>query len=120
LEECQVDLALPRFAFSSPTISLRAPLEELGLRLAFSGLADLSGISQQQGLKVEDVLHQATVAVDEAGTEAAAATVVQLGLLSMPSGRPARMVVDRPFVLLIRDQVTRTLLFLGRVTDPRS
>jgi len=83
---------------------------------AFGGAADLSGINGTGGLMVTDVLHKAFVGVDEAGTEAAAATAVVVGETSSPM--PATLALDRPFMFLIRDIETGTILFLGRVLNP--
>ena len=63
------------------------------------------------------VMHKAFVAVDEAGTEAAAATAVTMKLMSSPVS-PVQVTVDRPFVFLIRDLETGTILFVGRVVNP--
>jgi serpin B len=63
------------------------------------------------------VVHKAFVAVDEAGTEAAAATAVVIGERAAPA-EPVEMTVDRPFVFVIRDRQTGTILFVGRVVDP--
>lgn len=69
------------------------------------------------GLAIYDVIHKALVAVNEAGTEAAAATAVIVVETSAPPP-PLPVVIDRPFVFLIRDIETGTILFLGRVLDP--
>ncbi|MGB8251635.1 MAG: serpin family protein, partial [Anaerolineaceae bacterium] len=69
-------------------------------------------------LYVSDILHKAFVVVDEAGTEAAAATVVIVGTTSMPVDQPLEFRVDRPFLFVIRDIPTGTILFVGRVMNP--
>lgn len=80
------------------------------------GEADLSRMDGRQDLYVSAVVvHQATIDVDEKGTEAAAATAVSVGRVSRPSGS---LVVDRPFLFAIRDDATGAVLFVGRVTDP--
>ncbi|MGB2985185.1 MAG: serpin family protein, partial [Phycisphaerae bacterium] len=68
-------------------------------------------------LFIANVIHKAFVAVDEEGTEAAAATAVVVGATSAP-GEPVVVTVDRPFVFVVRDIPTGTILFLGRVVDP--
>ena len=68
------------------------------------------------GLFIQDVVHQAFVAVDEKGTEAAAATAVIVGETSAPP--PATLAIDRPFVFAIIDRPTGATLFIGRVLDP--
>lgn len=65
-----------------------------------------------------DVVHQAFISVDEAGTEAAGATAVIMGELSAVIAEPVVLTVDRPFLFVVRDNPTRTVLFTGRVTDP--
>jgi serpin B len=102
---------LPRFTVESPS-SLNAPLQDLGMGIAFSQAADFSGISPQNPF-VESVLHKAAVSVSEQGTEASAATAIVFG----ESGRPT-VRADRPFLFAIREAQTGTLLFLGRVDDP--
>lgn len=119
LHDTRVTLSLPRFEFESTT-GLADVLKGLGMQIAFeppgpnSG-ADFSGMDGQRDLFVHDVLHKAFVAVDEEGTEAAAATAVIIGVESAPPS--AIMVVDHPFIFLIRDRATGAILFLGRVTD---
>lgn len=104
---------LPRFEVRSKT-SLGEVLRRLGLGVAFGGSADLSGMTGTKDLSVADVLHEAVVKTDEAGTEAAAATAVVVGTTSVPS----YLTVDRPFVFLIRDVPTGAITFMGRVTNP--
>jgi serpin B len=84
---------------------------------AFSALADFSGINGSRDLAIQDVLHQAFVNVNEAGTEAAAATAVPITLTAVP-GTDVVIEVDRPFLYFIRDRPTRAVLFVGRVADP--
>ena len=66
---------------------------------------------------ISEVVHKAFVSVDEEGTEAAAATAVIMKLTAMPE-EPVEVKVDRPFIFLIRDIKTGTILFLGRIIDP--
>ena len=83
----------------------------------FRDSADFSGMSSQSDLHIDDVVHKAFVSVDEAGTEAAAASAVIVGTTSMPP-EPVTVTLDRPFVFLIRDIKTGTILFIGRVMNP--
>lgn len=116
LREHLVDLALPKFSFRS-LVPAKAPLQALGMVEAFSSKdADLSGMNGQGNLHIQDVVHQGFVAVDEKGTEAAAATAVIVGTTSIPP--QATLHVDRPFVFAIIDRPTGATLFLGRVVDP--
>ena len=75
-------------------------------------------MSSEPGLHIGDVLHKAFIAVDEEGTEAAAATAVVMVGTAAPA-QPVTLVVDRPFIFVIRDRLTGTVLFVGRVVDPR-
>lgn len=114
----RVNLQMPKFDFES-TIDANDPLKALGMQKAFdSGAADFSNITDPTSLYISDVLHKATITVDEKGTEAAAATVVIMGLTSMPIGDPIQLTIDRPFMFTIEHQPTGTLLFMGRVVQP--
>ena len=106
-----IDLTMPKFSFRS-RFRLNAVLCDMGMPSAFGG-ADFSGMGPT-GLSIAHVFHQAFVAVDESGTEAAAATAVIIRE-SSPSGD---MVIDRPFLFFIRDKETGSVLFVGRVLDP--
>jgi serpin B len=80
-------------------------------------MADLSGMDGKHDLYIQDVIHKAFIAVTEAGTEAAAATAVIIGITSAPLS-PVYFNVDRPFIFLIRDNPTGAILFVGRVLNP--
>ncbi len=111
-----VDLALPKFSFRS-LVPAKAPLQALGMVDAFRFEdADLSGMDGTRGLYIQDVVHQGFVAVDEKGTEAAAATAVVIGATSVPPR--AMLQVNRPFIFAIVDRPTGATLFIGRVVDP--
>jgi serpin B len=69
-------------------------------------------------LLIQDVLHKAYILVDEEGAEAAAATVVIVGVESALPDQPVEMTIDHPFIFMIRDMETGTILFLGRVMNP--
>lgn len=108
-------LTMPRFSVVGATFSVKKILTELGMSDAFvMGQADLSGMDGTRYLYISDVLHQAFVAVDEYGTEAAAATAVVVNDFGVPN----HLDVDRPFVFVIRDIQTDSVLFIGRVLDP--
>jgi len=116
LEHEQVALTMPKFEFES-TFELKKTLTEMGMPVAFTDSADFSGMTGRRDLYIEEVVHKAFVAVDEAGTEAAAATAVIMKLTALPTA-PVEVTVNRPFIFLIRDIETNTILFLGRVLDP--
>lgn len=115
LETRGVALTMPKFEYEMP-LSLTETLQEMGMPAAFSGEADFSGMTGDRSLFISDVVHKAFVAVDEEGTEAAAATAVAMAESAM--AEPAEMTIDRPFIFLIRDRETGTILFAGRVVDP--
>ena len=116
LRNQQVNLTMPEFEFESE-FSLKKALMTMGMPVAFSPDADFSGMTGNRDLWIDEVLHKAFVSVDEAGTEAAAATAVMMRLTAVPSP-PVEVKVDRPFVFLIRDIETGTILFIGRVLNP--
>jgi serpin B len=112
-----VDLTLPRWTFRTQA-SLADTLDALGMRTAFTPDADFSGMTHDEPLFVSAVVHEVFIAVDEEGTEAAAATAVVMEAGSAPA-EPVTLVVDRPFLFVIHDVEHGTPLFLGRVSDPR-
>lgn len=115
----RVEIALPSFEFDAE-IDLKTALQDLGLSAAFeppSGDgADFTGITEVRELFVTGAFHKTFIAVDEQGTEAAAATAIIVGLESEPP--PATLTVDRPFLFWIEHSSTGEMLFLGQVTDP--
>ncbi|MFC1958272.1 serpin family protein [Chloroflexota bacterium] len=118
LENSQVSLTMPKFEFESE-FSLKSTLADMGMPAAFSTNADFSGMSGNRDLFIDEVIHKAFVSVDEAGTEAAAATAVIMRLTAMPA-EPISVTIDRPFIFLIRDIETSTVLFIGRVLNPEA
>jgi serine protease inhibitor len=111
-------VVIPRFKVEYG-IELKKPLESLGMKLAFdSGRADFSGIAAH--LYISAAIQKTFVDVNEEGTEATAVTGVAVATtaLRLPS-QPFEMVVDRPFLFLIEDRPTQTILFVGLVFDPR-
>jgi serpin B len=119
IEYQQVFLTMPKFEFESD-FGLGRTLVEMGMRDAFSGEADFSGMTGTRDLLIAEVIHKAFVAVDEEGTEAAAATAVVMAEGAMAPEEPTVVNVDRPFLFFIRDIETGAILFLGRVVDPSS
>ena len=113
----RVALAMPRFKIET-SLGLNDALSGLGMVKAFDpGAADFSGMDGTRSLYISDVVHKAFVDVDETGTEAAAATAVVVGTTSVPAD-PITVTIDRPFMFLIRDIETGTVLFLGRLMNP--
>jgi serpin B len=116
LQFTEVALTMPQFEFDSE-FSLKDTLASMGMPIAFSGAADFSGMTGARDLSISEVLHKAFVSVDEAGTEAAAATAVIMRETAMP-GQPVEVTLDHPFIFMIRDIETGAILFVGRVLNP--
>jgi serpin B len=110
-----LDLSMPKWRFRLQA-ELTPTLQALGIREAFTDQADLSAMSRDLDLAVSAVLHEAFIAVDEEGTEAAAATAVVVGVTSLPMTRPLQL--NRPFLFVIHEVEHATPLFIGRVDDP--
>jgi serpin B len=116
LKPTLVELSMPRFAYAS-RLDLGKILSAMGMRSAFSARANLTGMADDPDLHIGAAVHQADIVVDEEGTEAAAATDVGV-LLSAPPRPQVVLALDRPFIYVIRDRATGSVLFLGRVLDP--
>jgi serpin B len=110
-----VRLRLPKWTFRLP-VQLGATLSGLGMPTAFTSRADLTGMSTDPSLKIDDVVHETFIGVDEKGAEAAAASAVIVRPPSVPSGPD--FFVDRPFLYVIHDRSSGVPLFIGRVHDP--
>lgn len=119
LRTMKVEVSLPKFKVTSK-FSLKDALTAMGMPLAFTYDADFSGMTGNKELYISAVLHKAFVDVNEEGTEAAAATAVVMTLKSAPALRekPKVFRADHPFVLIIRDKRSASVLFLGRVANP--
>jgi serine protease inhibitor len=115
IREEKVDLSLPRFTLNYDA-SLKDALAALGLTAAFSDGADLTRMGTPENLVLSEVKHFTRLEVDESGTVAAAATVIGGNTTSVPLPNP-KLTFDRPFVLLLQDTVTGTVLFCGVVQD---
>jgi serpin B len=118
MSNTEVNLTLPRFKFTTDSVSLKAQLVALGLVDAFDqNAANFSGMTTQQKLFISDVVHEAMVGVDEHGVEAAAATAVVMAGSAAPTN-VKQVVADHPFFFGIYDKPTAIWLFLGHVVDP--
>ncbi len=114
----QVVLALPKFEIRTQA-GLVPMLQAMGLTEATGTSADFSGMTGAPDLFISDIVHEAWISADEAGTEAAAATAVMMSLTAAPISE-IDMTVDRPFLFVLRDVETGSILFMGRVLDPSS
>jgi len=112
-QAAELEVLLPRFK-TTQTFELANELAALGMPSAFHAAADFSGMTGTRDLFLSDVVHQAFVEVNEEGTEAAAVTRVHANTKSMTHV----LRVDHPFIFLIRENRTGSVLFLGRIVDP--
>jgi serpin B len=118
LTDRTVNLSMPRFDIESRA-EMTDVMRALGMNTAFEpGSADFSAMTTDEQLFIGFIVHQANITVDEAGTEAAAATAVGVGATSAPTDPPVDVVVDRPFIFVIRDTITGCPVFMGRIGDP--
>jgi serpin B len=110
-------LSIPKFEFEM-SLPVTEGLKGMGMVEAFLPVqADFSGMDGTRDLFIDDIIHKAFVSVDEEGTEAAAATAVEIGVTSMPA-EPVYVTIDSPFIFLIRDRESGSILFMGRVLNP--
>ncbi len=114
----QVNLTLPRFQMEQ-SFELGTTLKELGMSRAFGPQADFSGITTSRHLHLSNVIHKAFIDVNEEGSEAAAATAIIMGrtAVMVPQKPVVNFRADHPFLFLIRDHRSGSILFIGRVTD---
>ena len=115
----KVIVALPKFK-STQQFELGGTLGAMGMAQAFSGSADFSGMTGKRDFAISEVIHKAYIDVNEEGTEAAAATAVGFRALAMrgPVEQPPVFRADHPFIFLIRDNRSSSILFMGRMADP--
>jgi serine protease inhibitor len=113
----KVELSMQRFKYKYKRL-LKNDLIDMGMGIAFSDLADFSNISDQE-LKISRVIHQSFIETDEEGTEAAAATIVEI-VFKTSGLEPSvwKVEINRPFLYFIHETSTGTILFMGRVSDP--
>ncbi|KAM6087397.1 heterochromatin-associated protein MENT-like [Chlamydotis macqueenii] len=113
-----VDLYLPKFTMEE-RYDLRDNLISMGMRSAFSSNADFSGMAEKADVTISKVVHKSFVAVDEKGTEAAAATAVIVVLTSAPISNVLQFRADHPFHFFIRHNKSKSILFFGRFCSPQ-
>lgn len=114
----QVNVYLPRFSLETE-YDLTGTLADMGMPTAFTDNADFSGMDGSHDLSISEVVHKAYIDVNEEGTEAAAATATAIKATGfIPEDQPPVFNADHPFIFLIEDKDTNTILFTGRVTNP--
>lgn len=114
-----VEIDIPKTCMTS-TLGLKDTLTEMGMADAFAAKADFSGMDGTRQLHIDKVLHKAFVNMDEKGTEAAAATGVVMIMLGASPFPVPTFRADHPFILLIQENQTGSILFMGRVTNPNA
>jgi len=112
----ETNVTFPKFKYGFKK-KLKEVLTDMGMGIAFTDAADFSNISEQYDLLINDVTHQSFIETNEEGTEAAAATVVEVGTTSYPP-QALEFRMDRPFIYIIRETTTNSIIFMGRVADP--
>lgn len=116
MEDRRINLSIPKFK-SESTYKLQEELSKMGMPVAFSNNADFSGITGDKSLAIDKVIHKAFIDVNEVGTEAAAATAVTMRKTAILLDE-VQFKADHPFVYLIKDNETNTILFVGRLMNP--
>ncbi|KAM5338799.1 alpha-1-antitrypsin-like isoform 1-T3 [Glossophaga mutica] len=107
------DLYLPKLSISG-TYDLKTILGQMGITKVFNNGAELSGLSEEVPLTLSKAVHKAVLTIDERGTEAAGATVLE----AIPMSIPPTVMFNRPFLLIIYDRITKSPLFVGKVVNP--
>jgi serpin B len=117
----EVILSFPKFKFTTKTMKFQKVFQKMGMEKPFTPSADFLPLSDKKGLHITKVLHKAFIEVSEKETEAAVATVVEMGLLTSPPPQAPRekkvMNVNRPFIMIIQDTPTGQILFLGNIIE---
>lgn len=113
----EVDLILPKVELEYK-VTLNEMLQALGMNAAFSDGANFSGINSDPSLQISRILHQTYLKMDEVGTEAAGVTIVEFVITSInPNTKPVYR-FDRPYVMILREQSTGAILFVGKIMNP--
>ena len=118
----RIRLKFPKFEFATKGYQLKEAFQKLGMVNAFSNQANFKGITEDEGLKIDEIIHKAFIKVDENGSEAAAATVVMIRLTSInpfEEKKPIEMSLNRPFIFFIKDNMSQQILFIGLIKEPK-
>lgn len=114
----KIKMSIPKFSFESE-LNLKEFLFKMGMEQAFTNDANFSGMTKENDLRIDDVIHKAYIEVNETGTEAAAATAVTMALkTALEEEDIIQFVADHPFLYLIMDKSTGGIIFIGRFVNP--
>ncbi|NXG51834.1 A1AT protein, partial [Psilopogon haemacephalus] len=116
-EERRISLSLPKFSISG-SYDVKKLFTKMGVTEVFTNAADLSGVSENILLKVSKAIHKAVIDVSENGTEAAAVTVIELVRLTSALSPPLHIRINKPFLMMITDKTTHSILFMGKIVNP--
>jgi len=112
-----VSLIIPKFKIEN-SFDLEKPLKKMGMKTAFGKKADFSKMTGDQSLFISKIVHKAYIEIDEDGTEAAAATAVVMDRKSAMNELPTAFRADHPFIFIIKENTTNTILFVGHYVQP--
>lgn len=115
-EKKRINLSIPKFDIESE-FDLKKTLSNLGIKEAFTNNANFSGITNSENLYISNVVHKANIAIDEEGTEAAAATAVIMRKTAMLLEN-VDFIVNKPFIYILRNNETNCIYFMGKITNP--
>ena len=120
LRKRRVKIYIPKFKFETKYF-MKNTLSDLGMPTAFTNSADFSGMTGTNELKIDKVIHQAFIEVNEEGTEAAAATGISMAMMKTSRKPPTPIFkADHPFIFIIQQNETGNILFMGRVSNPNN
>ncbi len=117
MEMERVEVGFPKFTYEA-NYMMANDLKDMGMPTAFSPDADFTGMSPTGELFIDEVIHKTYIEVTEAGTEAAAATVVMMRAVSIIEEPPKQFTADRPFIFIIQQKDSGNILFMGKLSDP--
>lgn len=118
MKKTDLNLYLPKWEAFYTAENLQNQLSSMGMSLAFQNQADFSSLFENQSAAISQVKHKTYIKVDEEGTEAAAVTSTGIVVTSMPVHQPKELMINRPFLYIITEKDSGTILFIGKITDP--
>jgi len=117
IKQHKINMVIPKFSYESE-FNLKEILYKMEMEQAFTNDADFSGMTEENDLRIDEVIHKAFIEVNESGTEAAAATAVIMALKTALEEDIIQFIADHPFLYLITDKTTGGIIFMGRFVNP--